>query len=82
LSTATFSTTRKKLQPRRQSGNISPVAFCVAWESSETVQEAAEKCSVLAGKPVSKSNVSSRASLYRGTGITLKLMRREAATCG
>lgn len=46
----------------------------MAWESSETVGEVAEKCSRVAGKPYSAAIASARAAVYRKAGVRLKEM--------
>jgi hypothetical protein len=54
----------------RKSYDVSPTELIEAWESSETVQEAAAKLKM------PKAILLARASKYRQTGIKLKKMKR------
>jgi len=57
---------------------FSPEDFVSVWQTSATPQEAADRLSKMAGKPVPKGILLSRASAYRKKGISLKKMPQQA----
>lgn len=61
----------------RESYDISPEDFVSVWQTSATAQEAADRLTAIAGKPVPKDICLSRASVYRKRGINLKKMPRK-----
>ena len=60
----------------RERYNLSADQIIRAWETSETAEIARRKLSLISGKNVSLSSLSTRITIYRAKGIPLKRMTR------
>jgi hypothetical protein len=61
-------------QATRVSQEASPEEFVTIWQTSESAEEAAERCSQLTGAAVSVVALAKRATAYRRAGVALKKM--------
>jgi hypothetical protein len=65
-----------KEKRKRTDYGLTDEQFVEAWQSSQTVDEAADKMSKVAGCTVPKPIIHARASVYRSKGVNLKKMDR------
>jgi hypothetical protein len=55
--------------------NITWLDFIITWQTSQDLDEVANRCAVLANGPVDKKTLSSRASRYRRATVPMKYFK-------